>query len=99
MSTGVSDRQLSQILRIWKVTEVVPGKKIAYNWKFGGNPGNSFVSFELFAEGDKNKTEIELTHEGLETFLPESNPDLARGNFVKGCTHFGSSLGQFVERT
>lgn len=82
-------------LHIWKVTEVVPGKKITYNWKYGGKPGESSVTFELFPEG--NKTKLKLTHEGLETFLPESNPELARGNFVQGWTHFSSALKQFVE--
>ena len=82
-------------LHIWKVTEVVPGKKITYNWKLGGRPGDSFVTFELFVEG--NKTKLKLTHKGLETFAPESNPDLARGNFVQGWTHFSSALKQFVE--
>jgi len=84
-------------LHIWKVTQVVPGKKIAYNWKYGGKPGESSVSFELFPEG--NKTKLKLAHEGLETFLPEANPELARGNFVQGWTHFTSALKQFVEGT
>ncbi len=52
---------------IWKVTEVVAGKKITYSWKYGGSPGESFVYFELFAEGDQ--TRLKLTHSGLETFL------------------------------
>jgi uncharacterized protein YndB with AHSA1/START domain len=84
-------------LHIWKVTEVVPGKKITYDWKFGGNPGKSSVTFELSAEG--KKTKLKLTHKGLETFLPESNPDLARGNFLMGWTSVASSLGEFVEKS
>jgi uncharacterized protein YndB with AHSA1/START domain len=82
-------------LHIWKVTDVVPGKRLSYNWKYGGFPGDSSVTFELFSEG--NKTKLKLTHEGLETFIPESNPGLARGNFVKGWTHCSSALKQFVE--
>ena len=83
-------------LHLWKVTEVVPGKKISYDWKFGGNPGKSSVTFELFPEGDKTK--LKLTHQGLETFLPESNPDLARGNFLQGWTSLASTLQEFVEK-
>ena len=84
-------------VHLWKVTEVAPGKKITYDWKFAGNPGNSSVTFELFSEGEKTK--LKLTHKGLETFLPESSPDLARGNFLMGWTSLASSLEQFVEKT
>jgi uncharacterized protein YndB with AHSA1/START domain len=82
---------------LWKVTEVVPGRKITYSWKYAGDPGESFLTFELFPEG--NKTKVRLTHAGLETFLPESHPQYARGNFLKGWTHFTGSLQQYVERT
>jgi uncharacterized protein YndB with AHSA1/START domain len=80
---------------IWKVTEVVPGKKITYGWKFEEYPGDSLLTFELFPEG--NKTRLRLTHQGLETFLPESNPDLARGQFAQGWTSIVSALSPFVE--
>ena len=62
--------------------DVVSGRKIAYSWKYGGNSGDSVVSFELFDEG--GKTRLRLTHVGLETFAPETNPDFARGNFLAG---------------
>lgn len=84
-------------LHIWKVTEVIPNRKISYDWKFGGYPGNSAVSFELFDEG--GKTRIVLTHAGLETFQGDANPDLAAGNFVEGWTHFiGTALREYVEQ-
>src|SRR4051794_8762333 len=38
-----------------KVTEVVPGKKITYSWRYDGYEGNSLVTWELFEEGDKTK--------------------------------------------
>ena len=78
-----------------KVTELIPGKKLTYSWRYQGYEGNSFVSFELFAEGDK--TRLKLTHTGLETF-PQSNGDFARENFAKGWTHIiGTSLKNFIE--
>lgn len=84
-------------LHIWKVTDVVPGKKITYSWKYANSPGESFVTFELFDEG--NKTRLELTHAGLETFLPENNPDYSKANFVEGWTALiGSSLKEFLEK-
>ena len=58
--------------------------------------GNSFVTFELFPEGDKTK--LKLTHKGLETF-PASNPDLAKENFAAGWEQIiGTSLKEFLEK-
>ncbi len=83
-------------LHLCKITEVVAGKKLTYSWRYDGHEGNSFVTFELFAAGDK--TRLKLTHEGLETF-PMSNPDFAKESFVAGWTHLiGSSLKEFVEK-
>lgn len=83
-------------LHLCKVTEVVPGKKLTYSWRYEGYEGNSFVSFELFAEGDH--TRVVLTHEGLETF--PAHPSFVRANFEAGWTEIiGSSLKKFVETT
>ncbi len=77
-----------------KITEVVPQKKLAYTWRYEGYEGDSLVTFDLFADGDK--TRLKLTHEGLETF--PKLPAYARENFVKGWTEIiGSSLKGFVE--
>ena len=42
-------------VHLCKVTEVVPGKKLTYSWRYEGYEGNSFVTFELFPEGDKTR--------------------------------------------
>jgi len=77
-----------------KITEVIPQKKIAYTWRYAGEEGDSLVTFELFADGDK--TRLKLTHEGLETF--PKLPAYARTNFEKGWTEIiGSSLKQYLE--
>ena len=79
-----------------KVTDVVTGKKLTYSWRYDGYEGNSFVTFELFPEGDK--TRLKLTHAGLET-LPVSNPDFAKENFAMGWTSLiGTMLKNFVEQ-
>jgi uncharacterized protein YndB with AHSA1/START domain len=84
-------------LHLCKVTEVVICKKITYSWRLDGYEGNSFVTFELFEEGDK--TRLKLTHAGLETF-PANNPNFAKKNYVEGWTQIaGKSLKDFVERT
>jgi uncharacterized protein YndB with AHSA1/START domain len=78
-----------------KVTEVVPQKKIAYTWRYKGEPGDSLVTFELFPES--NMTRLRLTHEGLETF--PKTPAYARKNFEAGWTAIvGTELKGFVER-
>lgn len=80
-----------------KIVDVVAGKKLKYSWRYEGYAGNSFVTFELFPEGDK--TRLKLTHEGLETF-PADKPDFAKHNFAKGWTALiGESLPQFLEKT
>ena len=77
-----------------KVTEVIPQKKIAYTWRYKGEPGDSLVTFELFPDGDK--TRLKVTHTGIETF--PRTPAYARKNFETGWTTLvDSELRQFVE--
>jgi uncharacterized protein YndB with AHSA1/START domain len=84
-------------VHLCKVTEVIPGKKLQHSWRYEGYEGNSFVTWELFAEG--NQTRVKLTHEGLETF-PASNPSFAKKNFVAGWTEIiGKNIKEFVEKT
>jgi len=76
-----------------RVTEVVPQKKIAYTWRYKGEPGDSLVTLELFAEDDN--TRVKLTHTGIETF--PKTPAYARENFESGWTAIiGTELKQFV---
>ena len=90
---GPDDRKY---LHKCRITEVVPGKKLQYSWRYEGYEGNSFVTIELFPEGDK--TRLKLTHEGLETF-PMNNPDFAKKNFMQGWNDIiGTSLKDFVEK-
>ena len=78
-----------------RVTEVIPQKKIAYTWRYKGEPGDSLVSIELRPEGDK--TRLKLTHTGIETF--PKTPAYARKNFEAGWTSIiGTELKEFVER-
>jgi uncharacterized protein YndB with AHSA1/START domain len=79
-----------------RVTEVVPQKRIAYTWRYKGEPGDSLVTIELSPEGEK--TRLKLTHSGIETF--PKTPAYARKNFEAGWTAIiGTELKQFVEKT
>ncbi len=81
-------------VHLCKVTEVIPGKKITYSWKYKGYEGISFVTWELFTE--KDKTKLKLTHAGLET-LPDI-ADFARKNFEEGWTMIiGKQLPEYLE--
>ncbi|MCW3103456.1 MAG: hypothetical protein JWO09_1896 [Bacteroidetes bacterium] len=83
-------------LHLCRVTEVVPGKRLSYTWRYEGYEGSSEVSFELFPEGDV--TRLKLTHAGLETF-PAGNPDFAKKNFEEGWAHItGISLKEYLEK-
>lgn len=85
-----------QYLHLCKITEVVAGRKLAYSWRYDGYEGISFVSFELYPEGQQ--TRLVLTHAGLETF-PASNPDLAAKNFAEGWTSIiQKSLPGYLEK-
>ena len=92
----VVEHEGSRYHHLCKVTEVIPQKKIAYAWRYKGEPGNSLVTFELSAEGDK--TRLKLTHSGIETF--PKTPAYARKNFEAGWTAIiGTELKKFVETT
>ena len=78
-----------------RVVEVIPEKKIAYTWRYKGEPGDSLVSFELFAEGDNTK--LKVTHTGIETF--PRTPAYARKNFEAGWTAIATELEQFLAKS
>ena len=91
---GGSEEQ--QYHHICRITEVEPGRKLTHTWQYEGYPGESFVTFELFDEG--NKTRLRLTHTGLETF-PQNSKDFARESFSAGWTHIiGISLKEYLEK-
>ena len=78
-----------------RVTEVIPRRKIAYTWRYKGEPGDSLVTLELAGEGDK--TRVKVTHTGIDTF--PKTPAYARNNFEAGwISLIGTELKQFVER-
>jgi len=79
------ESQGRDFLHIWTVTEVVPLKKIAYDWKYDGYPGDSFVEFELFKHN--NSTKLKLTHNVRESF-PQDIPEFSRESGVQGWTFF-----------
>ena len=80
----------------WKVTDVVPEKRIVYDWRYGGYPGDSSVTWEL--SETPHGTKLTLTHKGIETF-PQDDPMFSRESGHAGWGYFlHESLKAFLER-
>lgn len=83
-------------LHLWKVTEVIPNKKIVYKWRYGGYPGDSFVFWELSETAIG--TQLRLTHRGHATFS-QDEPVFNRENCEEGWRYFlCERLKAFLER-
>ncbi len=90
---GEADRKYRHLC---KITDVEFQKKLRYSWRYDGVEGNSYVTFELFPEG--NSTRMKLTHEGLESFKTD-NPDFKRESFEGGWSYIlGTSLKNCLEK-
>ena len=78
----------------WKVTEVIPGSKIAYAWRYEGYPGNSTVTWEL--EDSPEGTKLKLAHQAVEPF-PQDNPIFSRESGQQGWEYLlGERLVDFL---
>lgn len=83
-------------LHKWKVKEVVPLKRLSYEWKYPDYPGDSYIQFEL--TGENGKTKLKFSHIGIETF-PQDKPDFSRESFSNGWNYIiGESLKGFFEK-
>jgi uncharacterized protein YndB with AHSA1/START domain len=83
-------------LHLWRVAEVVPGECFTLEWRYGGYPGDSYVTFQLSEESDR-KTRMKLTHRGQETF-PAEEPAFTRESCERGWKYFvGERLKAYVE--
>jgi len=82
-----------KFLHLCKVVEVQAQKRMKWLWTYKDMPGDTYVTFELFSEGDQ--TRLRLTHEGLQNLPQDEN--YARGNFVEGWNYIlGKSLPEFL---
>lgn len=59
----------AEFLHLWKLTEVVPEKKIVYDWRYKDYAGRSIVTFELFEI--ENQTLLRVTHINPEPYNPD----------------------------
>jgi uncharacterized protein YndB with AHSA1/START domain len=82
-------------LHQWKVTEVVPNRKLKYSWTYDEYAGDAFVTFELSEQG--NGTKLRLSVEVIEDFQQDI-PEFTRANCVAGWEYFISQrLKDYLE--
>ncbi len=85
-----------QYLHHFEILEVIPERKLKHTWCFVGYEGISYLTYELFDEGENTK--LILTHSGLETF-PSDIPDFEYKKFEIGWNHIlDISLKNFLEK-
>lgn len=83
-------------LHMWKVTEAVPRKRISYEWRFQGFPGESTAVFEVIQKG--MSTILRLTVTVGEDF-PGGIPEFERNSCIEGWKYFiNERLKEFLER-
>jgi uncharacterized protein YndB with AHSA1/START domain len=81
---------------LWTITEVIPFKKICYNWRYKEYEGNSTVYFEL--TNNETETTLTLTTVVTENFtpnIPEFNIESCRNGwnyFIK------QNLKEYLEK-
>jgi len=80
---------------LWKIIEVIPMKKIAYEWKIDGYSGSSISLFELSEE--RNQTKLILTATVVEKF-PDNIPEFKRESAVAGWNYLiNESLRNYLK--
>jgi uncharacterized protein YndB with AHSA1/START domain len=85
-----------QYLHHFEIMEVIPEQKLMHTWCFVGYEGISYLTYELFDDGENTK--LKLTHSGLETF-PADNPDFEFHKFEIGWNHIlDIALKNFLEK-
>ena len=74
-----------QFTHLWKILEVIPKKKIVYDWRYLEYPGAGVVTFEL---SEKESTvSLRVTSEGMESFTAEI-PEFSRSSCEEGWSYF-----------
>lgn len=79
----------------WKLTDVIPFKKITYHWKYKEYPGDSLVTFEL-VEG-QGHIKIRITTKVLKNF-PVEISEFSRESCFDGWNYFiKKNLKEYLE--
>ncbi len=80
----------------WRITEVIPNKKISYHWSYDNYSGEAIVSFELFELN--NTTKLVLTNTILSDF-PSNIPEFTTESCTQGWQYFiQQQLKDYLEK-
>jgi len=84
-------------LHQWKIIDVVPLKRIVYDWTYKEYPSSrGEVKFEL--QEDNGQTKLTLTNIGLESF-PQDLPEFQRESCIGGWNYFiNQNLKEFLDK-
>lgn len=74
-----------EFLHLWEIIEVIPLKKIIYDWRYANYEGVGLVAFELFDLG--NQTLLKLTNIVVESFEADI-PEFKRESGITGWNYF-----------
>lgn len=87
---------VTDFVHLCRITAVEPERLLQHTWAYEGRSGESVLTWELTADGDK--THLKLTHEGLHTFAAHGK-DFGRDSFNGGWEEIlNKSLKGFVEK-
>lgn len=85
-----------KFLHLWKLLEVVPERKIVYDWRYEGYAGVAKVTFELFPVGEQTK--LTVTHKIIKEF-PQDIPEFSRKSCQQGWDYFiKNSLVRYLQK-
>lgn len=70
---------------LWAITEVIPNKKITYNWQYKEYDGDSFVTFDLSKKD--TGVQLKLTHTVTADFTNDI-PEFSRESCLAGWNYF-----------
>ena len=81
---------------LWKIKEVIPSKKISYNWSYKEYSGDGYVEFEIIEK--EEGTQLRLTNIVTEDY-PYDVPEFQRESCIGGWNYFlGERLKAFLEK-
>jgi len=70
---------------LWEIVEVIPNRKIVYNWKYNEYEGEGVVFFELVK--NENGSSLILTNKWIGEF-PQNIPEFSRESCLGGWEYF-----------